>query len=174
MRQITCDLIFQRWGWDNTQPIHPRCEKKGEAQLETIRCRTSTKKTQTSFETMNSMIMSSRKALVAKPTQSRRVASKATRRPVAMAGMQVRRRVCSFVCASSTSRVKCAKERERVVCGGCVDPRGLEPREPREPRSPCASPSVRTAAAAFFFRALGTRRLTPRSLYTHTTTGPQA
>merc|ERR1712039_600752 len=33
-------------------------------------------------ETMNSMIMSSRKALVAKPTQSRRVASKATRRPV--------------------------------------------------------------------------------------------
>merc|ERR1719387_3077655 len=38
---------------------------------------------------MNSMIMSSRKALVAKPTQSRRVASKATRRPVAMAGMQV-------------------------------------------------------------------------------------
>ena len=47
---------------------------------------------------MNSMIMSSRKALVAKPTQSRRVASKATRRPVAMAGMQVRRRVCLFVC----------------------------------------------------------------------------
>ena len=37
---------------------------------------------------MNSMIMSSRKALVAKPTQSRRVASKATRRPVMMAGMQ--------------------------------------------------------------------------------------
>merc|ERR1711937_486258 len=40
-------------------------------------------------ETMNSMIMSSRKALVAKPTQSRRVASKATRRPVDMAGMKV-------------------------------------------------------------------------------------
>ena len=28
MRQITCDLIFQRWGWDNPQPIHRRCEKK--------------------------------------------------------------------------------------------------------------------------------------------------
>merc|ERR1712078_318520 len=37
----------------------------------------------------NSMVMSSRKALVARPTQSRKVASKATRRPVAMAGMQV-------------------------------------------------------------------------------------
>merc|ERR1712182_131501 len=38
---------------------------------------------------MNSMVMSSRKAVVARPTQSRKVASKATRRPVMMAGKQV-------------------------------------------------------------------------------------
>ena len=38
------------------------------------------------------MVMSTRKAVVARPTQSRKVASKATRRPVMMAGMQVRRR----------------------------------------------------------------------------------
>ena len=84
--------------------------------------------------------------------------------------MQVRRRVCSFVCASSTSRVKCARERERVVCGGCVDPRGLvarEPRELREPRSPCASPSVRTAAAAFFSRSWDEKTNPPLSLHTH-------
>merc|ERR1711907_814305 len=59
-------------------------------------------------ETMNSMIMSSRKALVAKPTQSRRVASKATRRPVAMAGMQVlkpeKRYECLFLPAPSFRR----------------------------------------------------------------------
>merc|ERR1712151_1065660 len=47
-----------------------------------------TKNSNPKLNTMNSMIMSSRKALVAKPTQSGRVASKATRRPVAMAGMQ--------------------------------------------------------------------------------------
>merc|ERR1712176_1067727 len=52
------------------------------------------------LETMNSMIMSSRKALVAKPTQSRRVASKATRRPVAMAGMQVLRPEKKYECLS--------------------------------------------------------------------------
>merc|ERR1712039_956200 len=51
-------------------------------------------------ETMNSMIMSSRKALVAKPTQSRRVASKATRRPVAMSGMQVLRPEKKYECLS--------------------------------------------------------------------------
>merc|ERR1711916_141372 len=51
-------------------------------------------------ETMNSMIMSSRKALVAKPTQSRRVASKATRRPVAMAGMQVLKPEKRYECLS--------------------------------------------------------------------------
>merc|ERR1712039_1126194 len=50
--------------------------------------------------TMNSMIMSSRKALVAKPTQSRRVASKATRRPVAMAGMQVLKPEKRYECLS--------------------------------------------------------------------------
>merc|ERR1711907_96088 len=49
---------------------------------------------------MNSMIMSSRKALVAKPTQSRRVASKATRRPVAMAGMQVLKPEKRYECLS--------------------------------------------------------------------------
>merc|ERR1712176_628898 len=52
------------------------------------------------LETMNSMIMSSRKALVAKPTQSRRVASKATRRPVAMAGMQVLKPEKRYECLS--------------------------------------------------------------------------
>merc|ERR1712100_957990 len=46
------------------------------------------------------MIMSSRKALVAKPTQSRRVASKATRRPVAMAGMQVLKPEKRYECLS--------------------------------------------------------------------------
>merc|ERR1711871_1565973 len=51
-------------------------------------------------ETMNSMIMSSRKALVAKHTQSRRVASKATRRPVAMAGMQVLKPEKRYECLS--------------------------------------------------------------------------
>merc|ERR1712100_804398 len=44
--------------------------------------------------------MSSRKALVAKPTQSRRVASKATRRPVAMAGMQVLKPEKRYECLS--------------------------------------------------------------------------
>merc|ERR1712039_1124919 len=52
------------------------------------------------LNTMNSMIMSSRKALVAKPTQSRRVASKATRRPVAMAGMQVLKPEKRYECLS--------------------------------------------------------------------------
>merc|ERR1712176_290542 len=52
------------------------------------------------LETMNSMIMSSRKSLVAKPTQSRRVASKATRRPVAMAGMQVLKPEKRYECLS--------------------------------------------------------------------------
>merc|ERR1711975_1163 len=74
--------------------------KKRRAQLETIRCRTSTKKTQTSFETMNSMIMSTRKAVVARPTQSRKVASKATRRPVMMAGMQVLKPEKKYECLS--------------------------------------------------------------------------
>merc|ERR1712228_1072118 len=61
--------------------------------------RTSTKKLKQA-STMNSMIMSSRKALVAKPTQSRRVASKATRRPVAMAGMQVLKPEKKYECLS--------------------------------------------------------------------------
>merc|ERR1712199_71616 len=51
-------------------------------------------------ETMNSMVMSSRKALVARPTQSRKVASKATRRPVAMAGMQVLKPEKRYECLS--------------------------------------------------------------------------
>ena len=189
MRQITCDLIFQRWGWDNTQPIHPRCEKKGEAQLETIRCRTSTKKTQTSFETMNSMIMSSRKALVAKPTQSRRVASKATRRPVAMAGMQVRRVfvLCLFVCvlrrggADRARRGESGRERRgdpvlslSLLRGEGVPPAAREiwgnptsdrapPREPLVPpsRSP---PALRTPRTR---RRLDEKTNPPLSLHTH-------
>merc|ERR1712100_883858 len=49
---------------------------------------------------MNSMVMSSRKAVVARPTQSRKVASKATRRPVMMAGMQVLRPEKKYECLS--------------------------------------------------------------------------
>mmetsp|Transcript_9184 Transcript_9184/g.20880 ORF Transcript_9184/g.20880 Transcript_9184/m.20880 type:complete len:154 (+) Transcript_9184:98-559(+) len=49
---------------------------------------------------MNSMVMSSRKALVARPTQSRKVASKATRRPVMMSGMQVLKPEKRYECLS--------------------------------------------------------------------------
>merc|ERR1711985_229176 len=49
---------------------------------------------------MNSMVMSTRKAVVARPTQSRKVASKATRRPVMMAGMQVLRPEKKYECLS--------------------------------------------------------------------------
>merc|ERR1711881_375597 len=49
---------------------------------------------------MNSMVMSTRKAVVARPTQSRKVASKATRRPVMMAGMQVLKPEKKYECLS--------------------------------------------------------------------------
>merc|ERR1712094_40180 len=76
---------------------------------------------------MNSMVMSSRKAVVARPTQSRKVASKATRRPVMMAGMQVLRPGKKYECLSylpPLSDADIAKQVDYLVGNGwapCIE-----------------------------------------------------
>ena len=145
---------------------------------------------------MNSMIMSSRKALVAKPTQSRRVASKATRRPVAMAGMQVRRVfvLCSFVCYDGEERTGHGGARAGESVAGTrsslslsCEERGSLPRRARSgetlpqieppPREPLVSlPALdpRTSNPANKNTFVNARANPALSLSTHTTTGPQA
>merc|ERR1712100_227771 len=66
---------------------------------------------------MNSMVMSTRKAVVARPTQSRKVASKATRRPVMMAGMQVLKPEKKYECLSYLPPLSDADISKQVVLG---------------------------------------------------------
>ena len=95
---------------------------------------------------MNSIVMSSRKAVVARPTQSRKVASKATRRPVMMSGIQVRlqtlvqerERVCVPERARAPSRVRetSLSPRPRRASHAASHPRSLPPTEHHH-RRPC-------------------------------------
>merc|ERR1711924_166129 len=91
---------------------------------------------------MNSMVMSSRKALVARPTQSRKVASKATRRPVMMAGMQVLKPEKRYECLSylpPLSDDEISRQIDYLVSNGwapCIEFASQEEADTNQPSSP--------------------------------------